>query len=104
MGWEESGHAWGARATDWAHLMEAYARPANDDVFDRLDVGHGTRLLDIACGSGYAAWVAADRGAEVSGVDAAPRLLDIARARTPQGDSASATCSRCRSMPTPSTR
>ena len=86
MGWEESGSAWGARATDWAYLMEPYARPANDAIFDRLGVGAGTRLLDIACGSGYAAMVAANRGAVVSGLDAAARLLDIARARTPAGD------------------
>lgn len=86
MGWEESGSAWGARATDWAYLMEPYARPANDAVFDRIGVRAGTRLLDIACGSGYAAMVAARRGALVSGLDAAERLLDIARARTPDGD------------------
>lgn len=86
MGWEESGDAWGARACDWAYLMEPYARPANDAVFDRLGVTAGTRLLDIACGSGYAAMVAAGRGAVVSGLDAAGRLLDIARARTPSGD------------------
>jgi SAM-dependent methyltransferase len=86
VGWEESGSAWGARATDWAYLMEPYARPANDAIFDRIGVGEGTRLLDIACGSGYAAMVAAGRGAVVSGLDAAERLLDIARARTPDGD------------------
>ena len=40
--------------------------------FDELDVGAGQRLLDVACGSGYAAMVAAQRGAEVSGIDAAP--------------------------------
>lgn len=86
MGWEESGDAWGARACDWAYLMEPYARPANDAVFDRLGVTAGTMLLDIACGSGYAAQVAADRGAVVSGLDASERLLDIAHARTPNGD------------------
>lgn len=86
MGWEESGDAWGARAPDWAYLMEPYSRPANDAVFDRLGVTSGTTLLDIACGSGYAAMVAAGRGAVVSGLDAAARLLEIARARTPTGD------------------
>src|SRR5947209_13877515 len=86
MGWEEAGKAWGARAVDWAYLMEPYARPANDAVLDRLDVTSGTKLLDIACGSGYAANLAARRGADVSGLDAAERLDDIARARTPDGD------------------
>ena len=54
-----------------AYLFEPYARAANDDVFDQVGVGPGVRLLDVACGSGYAAMVAAQRGAEVSGLDAA---------------------------------
>ena len=86
MGWTESGQAWGARATDWAYLLEPYARSANDALFDRADVGHGARLLDIACGSGYAASVAAGRGAEVAGLDASEALIAIARARVPAAD------------------
>jgi len=66
--------------------MEPYARSANDDVFDRVGVTAGATCLDIACGSGYAAMVAAARGAIVSGLDASERLLDIARDRTPSGD------------------
>jgi ubiquinone/menaquinone biosynthesis C-methylase UbiE len=86
VGWAESGDAWGARATDWAYLIEPYARPANDALFDGTGVGQGTRLLDIACGSGYAASVAAGRGAEVAGLDASEALIAIARARTPSAE------------------
>jgi SAM-dependent methyltransferase len=86
MGWVESGRAWGERAADWAYLVEPYARGVNDALFDRMGVGPGTELLDIACGSGYAASVAARRGAKVSGLDASEELLAIARARTPAGD------------------
>ena len=86
MGWTDSGQAWGERATDWAYLMEPYARRANDVLFDRAVVGPGTRLLDIACGSGYAASVAAGRGAEVAGLDASEALIAIARARAPGAD------------------
>jgi SAM-dependent methyltransferase len=86
MDWVESGRAWGARAADWAYLLEPYARPANNALFDRAGVGPGTELLDIACGSGYAASVAAGRGATVSGLDASEALIAIARARTPAGD------------------
>jgi SAM-dependent methyltransferase len=86
MGWTESGQAWGARARDWAYLVEPYARRANDALFDRAGLGPGTRMLDIACGSGYAASVAADRGAEVAGLDASEALIAIARARTPGAD------------------
>lgn len=86
MDWREAGTAWGGRALDWAYLMEAYARPANDRLFDELGVGPGTRLLDVACGSGYACAVAALRGASVTGLDASQNLIDIARARTPDGE------------------
>lgn len=86
MGWQQAGEAWGDRARDWAYLFEPYARRANDDVFDRVGVGPGVKLLDIACGSGYAAMVAGARGAEVSGLDAAEGLIQVARRRTPDGD------------------
>ncbi len=86
MSWVESGRAWGEQPADWAYLVEPYARRVNDALFDRAQVGPGTRLLDIACGSGYAASVAAGRGAEVCGLDASEALIAIARARTPAGD------------------
>ena len=85
MDWQESGRAWGARPADWAYLFEPYARPANEVIFDQLDVGDGTRLLDIACGSGLAAQIAARRGAVVTGIDASHALVTIARARTAGG-------------------
>ena len=84
--WREAGRGWGARAKEWAYLFEPYARPANDLLLDELRVGGGTRYLDVACGSGLAANTAARRGASVSGLDAAAALIDIARARTPDGD------------------
>lgn len=84
--WRESGRAWGARAVEWAYLFEPFARPANEVVFDRLDVRAGVRLVDIACGSGLAASYASRRRAEVSGLDASEALIQIARERTPDGD------------------
>jgi SAM-dependent methyltransferase len=83
--WEEAGRGWGARAPEWAYLWEPYALPANEVLFDRLGVEAGIRLLDIACGSGFAASVAARRGAVVSGIDASKELVEIAAARTPGG-------------------
>jgi ubiquinone/menaquinone biosynthesis C-methylase UbiE len=84
--WKQTGEAWGDRATDWAHLWEPYARSANVAVFDHLAIDDRTRLLDIACGSGFAAQLASERGATVSGIDASEGLVTIARARTPKGD------------------
>ena len=86
MDWQEAGRAWGIRSAEWAYLFEPYARPANEVIFDQLGVGEGARLLDIACGSGLAAQIAARRGAVVTGIDASEALVTIARARTPGGD------------------
>ena len=46
----------------------------------------GTELLDAGCGAGLAAQIAAGRGAVVTGLDATPQLLEIARSRVPNGD------------------
>jgi SAM-dependent methyltransferase len=86
MDWQEAGRAWGARSVDWAYLFEPYVRPANEVIFDRLQVGPGLRLLDIACGSGLAVQTATRRGAVVTGLDASEALVTIARARTPQAE------------------
>ncbi len=84
--WIEAGRGWGARAEEWAYLFEPYALPANQLVLDRLGVSSGTRYLDVACGSGFAANIAHRRGAAVSGLDASEDLIGIARARMPDGD------------------
>ena len=86
MGWEQADEGWGARAKDWAYLMETAWWPEFDLVLRDAGVGESTRYLDVCCGSGLAAQMAAWRGADVHGLDASGRLLDIARARTPDGD------------------
>ena len=60
-------------------------RRVYDAVFQRAGVGAQTDYLDAGCGSGLAAKLAAERGARVSGVDAAENLLAIARSRVPGG-------------------
>jgi SAM-dependent methyltransferase len=80
-----NGRLWGARARDWAELQEPMTRPIYDAVFERIDLGPQTNYLDVGCGSGLAAQLAAERGAKVSGIDAAENLLAIARSRIPAG-------------------
>ena len=77
---------WGARARDWAEIEDEGSRPLFETVLDAVDVSSGARLLDVGCGSGLACAIAAGRGAEVSGLDASPALLEIARERVPEGD------------------
>ena len=43
----------------------------------------GARVLDAGCGTGQAALVLAERGAEVVAIDISPRLVATARERTP---------------------
>jgi ubiquinone/menaquinone biosynthesis C-methylase UbiE len=81
-----NGRLWGARARDWANIQEGTVRPVYEAVLARTRVKSGTRYLDVGCGAGMAAQIAAVLGAQVSGIDAAEALLDIARLRTPAGD------------------
>ena len=81
-----NGRLWGARASDWANIQEGTVRPVYEAVVEPKRVKPGTRYLDVGCGAGMAAQIAAARGAQVSGIDAAGPLLAIARQRTPEGD------------------
>jgi SAM-dependent methyltransferase len=46
----------------------------------------GEKVLDVGCGTGNAAAVAAQAGADVAGVDPSPRLVEVARERVPDGE------------------
>jgi SAM-dependent methyltransferase len=80
-----SAEHWGRRPRDWATLAEPSNQPLFAEVLERVDVGPGTRLVDIGCGSGYVAAMAAARGAGVTGIDITPELIEIARERVPDG-------------------
>lgn len=80
------GQLWGVRARDWAEAQEGLFTPVFEAVLQRASVGAGTTVLDIGCGSGLFTQMAAQRGAQVSGMDASEPFLAIARERTPQGD------------------
>ena len=45
----------------------------------------GLRWLDVACGAGHVAELAAAAGAKVTGIDISPRLIEVARARAGAG-------------------
>lgn len=58
-----------------------YLEPGAAEFFDRLQVAPETRVLDIACGAGQVALMAARSGAQVTGVDIATNLIEQARER-----------------------
>lgn len=80
------GPLWSTRGKDWADVQEQIHRPMYEAVLSKVPMGHGTRLLDIGCGSGTFCAMAAERGGVVTGIDAASGLIAIAKQRTPQGD------------------
>ena len=80
---KEQAELWGPGARDWSDYNEPMCTPFYEAVLDATGVGAGTALLDVGCGGGFALLLAARRGATVSGLDATPALLDIARERVP---------------------
>jgi SAM-dependent methyltransferase len=61
----------------FSRYMEGSAR----EFYERLDIAPNGQLLDVACGSGQLALMAAKDGMEVTGVDIASTLVDRARVR-----------------------
>lgn len=54
---------------------------AAERAIDAADIAAGTRVLDLGSGTGNASLAAARRGAVVTAVEPASRLLDVARVR-----------------------
>jgi SAM-dependent methyltransferase len=65
-----------------ADSYHAFFAPVTEHAVEPLlaaaGVRAGTSMLDVACGSGVVAKQAAKRGASVTGVDLAPRMLELA--------------------------
>jgi 2-polyprenyl-3-methyl-5-hydroxy-6-metoxy-1,4-benzoquinol methylase len=81
-------------ANPWDEFAEAYAQilaereqPGMDNVgmlaqlVDLLGELEGRTALDAGCGEGQLARHLAERGAQVTGIDLSPRLIDMARAQ-----------------------
>ncbi len=54
--------------------------PAAEVVVESAQLSPGEWVVDVGCGTGNAALLAAEQGARVTGVDPAQRLLDVAAA------------------------
>ena len=74
----------------WERVASAYHDFAGaitprvvEPLLDAAGVGAGDRVLDVACGPGYAAARAAARGASAVGIDVADAMIAIARDRYP---------------------
>lgn len=63
---------------DYGQLSK-YKQEWDEDFISRLSIKPGTKLLDVACGTGHFCILAAQLGAEVTGVDIASNLIEQAR-------------------------
>jgi ubiquinone/menaquinone biosynthesis C-methylase UbiE len=83
-GWSDGAEGYDAQFAGFTGL---YA----DDALDRLGVGAGTTLLDVAGGTGATSLEAASRGATVICTDFAPGMVAVAARRLAQRGHADAT-------------
>lgn len=67
-------------AGDFDKIARSYETGAAAFI-ERLALKPGTRVLDVACGSGNLSLPAARAGASVTGMDIAPNLIETARRR-----------------------
>jgi SAM-dependent methyltransferase len=76
--------------------------PAAEVVIERAAPREGEHVVDVGCGTGNAALIAAERGARVTGVDPVQRLLDVAAAEAAErGLDATFVLGEAESMPLP---
>lgn len=73
-------------AAGYAETMAPSLRAIAGEVVRRAAVQPGERVLDVGTGTGTAAAMAADAGGQAIGIDAAPRMIDIARRERPDLD------------------
>jgi SAM-dependent methyltransferase len=74
-----------AAVVDWGsgnyERTAAELEPVAEAVVGMAAISPGQDVIDLACGTGNAALLAAGRGARLVGIDASARLLEVARSR-----------------------
>jgi SAM-dependent methyltransferase len=84
--WLGVDEGWGRKAVDFATLSEVGNCREYVSLHHHLGIDAGDDVLDLACGSGLALELARARGATCAGIDAAKRLVAVARDRNPDSD------------------
>jgi SAM-dependent methyltransferase len=83
---DHHGPRWSLVAAEYEAFWAAIAEPVRVEIAAHVGIGPGVRLLDVGCGPGTQLRFAADRGAVVSGLDAADGMVARARERVPGAD------------------
>ena len=66
---------------DYPLMVDAFLLPLGPLLVDACPIGSGTRVLDVAAGTGNASTPAAQRGSQVTASDLTPELLEAGSAR-----------------------
>jgi ubiquinone/menaquinone biosynthesis C-methylase UbiE len=84
------------------YFVPHIGRPLADDLIEAAAIQPGERVLDVACGTGLIARLAAERAGafgSVDGLDMNPGMLEVARSVTPSDTSINWYQSSAESMP-----
>lgn len=76
---DTNGPLWSVAPEAWGAIIEPFHTPLFAAMLDAAQVRRGTKVLDAGCGAGTATAMALERGATVTGLDAAQGLLRVAR-------------------------
>jgi SAM-dependent methyltransferase len=71
---------------DYPSMVETFLTPLGPRLVEACRIGPGTRVLDVAAGTGNASIPAAQLGAHVTASDLTPELLEAGRARAGRAD------------------
>jgi len=75
---------WARAASSYSDSFETITRLFAKPLLDAVGARPGSKLLDVACGSGLIAAAAAAAGAQAEGADFSPAMVDAATKRFPQ--------------------
>jgi SAM-dependent methyltransferase len=78
--------AWSETAADYNAFSRNVTLPFAEDAARLIPIESGTRVIDIAAGTGNFTFVAADRGASVLAIDFAPGMVDLLRREAARRD------------------
>lgn len=78
---EQRPDLWSAVAADYDAFSQQVTAPFAEEAARLVRIGPGTRVLDVAAGTGNFAFAAAARGAEVLATDFAPAMVELLRDR-----------------------
>ena len=76
--WDANASFWDERMGEGNLFHKTLIEPTQ---LKMLDIRHGQKILDIACGNGQFARKMAEMGAKVTAIDFSEKLIDIARAK-----------------------